>query len=109
MNVADRRMEIISFLMHRHHSTMEELAWEFGVCRRTIMRDISILSYGYPVYTKQGVGGGVFILKSYKPYNNTLTPLELETMLKIYGAAEEEDKRILSQVIGKYGPDKLKI
>ena len=61
------------------------------------------------MYTKQGAGGGIFILKSYKPYNNTLIPLELETMLKIYGTAEEEDKRILSQVIGKYGPDKLKI
>ena len=66
MNAEDRRREIISFLMLRHHSTAAELAREFGGCM-------------------------------------------LETMLKIYGAAEEEDKRILSQVIGKYGPDKLKI
>lgn len=39
------------------HATTRELAQEFGVSRRTIMHDISHLSYGCPVYIKQGAAG----------------------------------------------------
>ena len=54
MTAADRRLEIISILVVSGHVTAEELAQEFGVTRRTILHDVSVLSYGYPVYTKQG-------------------------------------------------------
>lgn len=77
MTATDRRMEIISILVVSGHATAKELAQEFGVTRRTILRDIAALSYGYPIYTKPGgAGGGVFIMDSYKPYNNTLTLTE---------------------------------
>ncbi len=54
MTAADRRLEIISILVVSGHVTAEELAQEFGVTRRTILHDVSVLSYGYPVYTKPG-------------------------------------------------------
>ena len=82
MTAADRRLEIISILVVSGHTTSKELAQEFGVTRRTILHDVSVLSYGYPVYTKPGEGGGIFIIDSYKPYNNTLTPLEQERLKK---------------------------
>lgn len=82
MTAADRRMEIISILVVSGHATTKELAQELGVTRRTIMHDISVLSYGYPIYTKQGTGGGVFIMDGYKPYNNTLTLTEQERLKK---------------------------
>ena len=61
MDTAHRRMEIISILSARGHTTMRELAWELDVSRRTIMNDVIALSFDYPVYTKPGEGGGVFI------------------------------------------------
>ena len=73
----------------------------FGVTRRTILHDVSVLSYGYPVYTKPGEGGGIFIMDSYKPYNNTLTPVEQERLKKMYDAAEGEDKEILKTMSSK--------
>ena len=88
MTAADRRLEIISILVVSGHVTAGELAQEFGVTRRTILNDVSALTYGYPIYTKQGVRGGIFIMDSYKPYNNTLTPLEQERLKKMYDAAE---------------------
>lgn len=109
MTVADRRMEIISILVVSGHITVRELAQEFGVSRRTILNDIVALSYGYPIYTKQGVGGGVFIMDSYKPYNNTLTFIEQERLKKMYDKAKEEDKKILERVLRKYGAYKLKL
>ena len=102
MTAADRRMEIISILVVSGHTTSKELAQEFGVTRRTILHDVSVLSYGYPVYTKPGEGGGIFIMDSYKPYNNTLTPIEQERLKKMYDAAEGEDKKILGRVLRKY-------
>lgn len=109
MTAADRRMEIISILVVSGHVTAKELAQEFGVTRRTILRDISALSYGYPIYTKPGAGGGVFIMDGYKPYNNTLTLTEQERLKKMYDAAEGEDKKILGRVLRKYGAYKLEL
>ena len=54
MTAADRRLEIISILVVSGHTTSKELAQEFGVTRRTILHDVSVLSYGYPVYTRPG-------------------------------------------------------
>lgn len=109
MDSAHRRMEIISILSARGHATMRELAWELDVTRRTIMNDIIALSFDYPVYTKPGEGGGVFITEDYKPYTNTLTQTELETLCRIYGRAEGKEKEILFRIIHKYGADKLEI
>lgn len=61
MTATDRRMEIISILVVSGHATAKELAQEFGVTRRTILRDIAALSYGYPIYTKPGGQAGEFL------------------------------------------------
>ena len=57
MTAADRRMEIVSILVGSWHITARELAQEFGVCIRTIRNDITVFSYGYPIYTKPGLAG----------------------------------------------------
>jgi predicted DNA-binding transcriptional regulator YafY len=102
-------MEIISILSAKGHTTMRELAWELDVTRRTIMNDIIALSFDYPVYTKPGEGGGVFITKNYKPYTNTLTLTEQKNLCGLYDKAEGKEKEILFRIIHKYGADKLKI
>ena len=109
MDTAHWRMEIISILAAKRHMTMRELAWELDVSRRMIMNDVIALSFDYPVYTKPGEGGGVFIMESYKPYINTLTQTELETLCRLYGKSEGKEKEILFRIIHKYGADKLKI
>ncbi len=109
VDTAHRRLEIISILAAKGHTTMRELAWELEVSRRTIMNDIISLSYDYPVYTKPGEGGGVFITENYKPYCNTLTQTELETLCRLYGKSEGKEKEILVRIIHKYGADKLEI
>lgn len=109
MTLADRRTEIISILMFRRHITERELAEELGVTRRTIGHDISVLSYGFPIYTKPGAGGGVFLMESYKPYNNTLSPVELKTLCCLYQKEKGDTKENLERVLRKYGPAKLEL
>ena len=109
MVAADRRMEIISILAVSSHVTSNELAQEFGVTRRTILHDVSALLYGYPIYTKLGEGGGIFIMDSYKPYCNTHTLSEQEKLMEMYAKAEGKEKEILKRVLRKYGADKLEL
>ena len=109
MNTADRRAEIISILMVRRRITAKELAEEFNVTIRTIQNDIQALSLGFPIYTRQGGDGGIFVGDNYKPYMNTLTPLELKVLHEMYELADGIHKKVLFQLIRKYGPDKLEL
>ena len=93
MNTAGRRAEIISILMVRRRITAKELAEEFNVTVRTIQNDIQALSLGFPIYTKQGGDGGIFVGENYKPYMNTLTPLELKVLQEMYELAEGIHKK----------------
>ena len=109
MNTAGRRAEKISILMVRRRITAKELAEEFNVTVRTIQNDIQALSIGFPIYTRQGGDGGIFVGDNYKPYMNTLTPLELKVLHEMYGLADGIHKKVLFQLIRKYGPDKLEL
>lgn len=42
-------------------------------------------------------------------YMNTLTPFELKVLQEMYELAEGIHKRVLFQILGKYGPDKLEL
>lgn len=109
MNTADRRAEIINILLVRRRITAKELADEFSVTVRTIQNDIQALSLGFPIYTKQEDDGGIFVGENYKPYMNTLTPLELKVLREIYELAEGIHRKILFQILCKYGPEKLEL
>ncbi len=109
MGAAERREQIISILIVRRHVTISELAYELDVAIRTVKRDIQALSFGYPIYTKPGVTGGIFIAEHYNPYLNTLTAFELEILMEMYAEADGERKKALFQILHKYGPDKLEV
>lgn len=57
----ERRREILEALCLRRFDTMRNLAFEFGVSMRMIAVDVLRLSCRYPIYTKMGYGGGVFV------------------------------------------------
>ena len=109
MNTAARRAEIVSILLVKRRITAKELADEFNVTVRTIQNDIQALSLGFPIYTKQGGDGGIFVGENYKPYMNTLTPLELKVLQEMYELAEGIHRKILFQILCKYGPEKLEL
>ena len=67
----------------------------------------SILSL--TIYTKPGENGGLFIREDYNPHINSLTPMELENLREMYEQTEGVHKKVLLQIIRKYGPDKLKL
>ena len=58
----NRLFEIVYLLMNRKSMTANELAAHFEVSKRTILRDIEVLTTaGIPIYTSRGKGGGISI------------------------------------------------
>lgn len=77
-----RLFEIVFLLLKRKTMTAGELAEHFDVSKRTILRDIDILSSsGIPVYTIQGKGGGISIMENYVLSRSILTDGEQEKIL----------------------------
>ena len=62
----NRLFEIIYILLDKKNVTADELAQRFEVSRRTIYRDIELLSQaGIPIYTNRGKNGGISILDNF--------------------------------------------
>jgi len=74
---------MIFYISQAKFVTRLEFAEEFNVSLATINRDIYILGGIAPIYTKQGNGGGIYILPEYRSYKNYLTDAE-ENFLYYY-------------------------
>lgn len=57
MRANERRMRLIEELCERKFDTIDNLAFELGVSRRTICYDIEELSLSYPIFTAKGTDG----------------------------------------------------
>lgn len=91
MGTAERRTEIMRILCRRRHETISNLAEEFGVSERTILRDIETLSLTEPIYTQCGrYGGGIYVDDGYKPDRMYMRSDELEILNKLLKSSENK-------------------
>lgn len=78
----ERLIGILSILLQQKTVTAPYLAEKFEVSRRTINRDVEALaSAGIPIYTTQGVNGGISILEGCAIDKTLLTSSELQAIL----------------------------
>ena len=75
---------------------------EFQVSKNTIVRDIEFISSIAPIYTKQGNGGGIYILPEFRSYKNYLTDTEENFLYDMMLKVSNEEKRILCGIITKF-------
>ena len=99
--LAERRIRILNLLMLHKQATIRELKEEFQVSKNTIVRDIEFISSIAPIYTKQGNGGGIYILPEYRSYKNYLTDAEENFLYSLMPLVSNEEKRILCAIITK--------
>lgn len=110
MGASERRSEIIRILCRRRHETISNLAEEFGVSTRTILRDIEVLSATEPIYTLCGRYGGVFVTDDYVMSKMYMTEAELSVLKKLALFADNgstcilstNENRILESIISQY-------
>ena len=64
-STTERRQSILEVLCLRRFDTIDHLADEFGVSRRTVRYDLEVLQCSYPIETVKGGGGGVRVMDGY--------------------------------------------
>lgn len=104
LRATERRQALLELLCERRHETMENLAFEFGVSRYTIMRDVLELSISYPVYTVSGRHeSGVFVEDDYYLGKQYLSDEQQELLVTMLGNCDENQKKTMLAIIKKFG------
>ena len=107
-NTAERRLRLIEILCRRKHETIESLAYELKVSKRTIRYDIEILSLSFPIYTTTGPYGGVFIAGNYQLGMKYLTDTQCELLERLFEMAEGAEKEILHSILKTFRKPDIK-
>ena len=103
MNTFERRMEIIDILSERKKEQVVNLAFELNVSERTIRNDLSELSLSFPIDTKQGKGGCVFVPEGCTLRRRFLTDREKVLLERLSANVSEEDSAILLAIVKSFG------
>lgn len=101
MTADERRRAIWEAIRVRRHDKIQNLAFEFGVSRRTIEYDVERLSLHYPVYTTKGTGGGVHVEDWYKSDRIYLSEKEQRFLEQIGNSLSGEQKVMMDSIIKK--------
>lgn len=98
----ERRQELFELLCKCRHEIIDNLAFRFGVSRRTIERDIEILSLTKPIYTTKGTGGGVHIVDGYIAGGKYLTSEETEFLESVAKRLQGDELKIMRNIIERF-------
>ena len=99
----ERRQRIIDILNMRRSEKIENLAFELDVTRRTIENDIQVLSCSYPIDTKTGPTGCVYVQDGFDLYERYLTAKQFEVLEELKGIATGEQAKVLETILRSFG------
>ena len=100
---SDERQEAIwDIILQRSYETVPNLAYELGVCIRTIYEDVNKMRRKYPVETIRGKYGGVYLV--HKPNNakKCLTPIQEKTLWDVIPSQPIETQKILQSILDAF-------
>lgn len=83
----------------RRQETVDNLAFEFGVAARTIRYDIERLSLCYPVYTKTGPGGGVYVTEDFRLRRMRSNEEQRELLERLCSGLTGRDGKAMKSII----------
>lgn len=95
---------MIATLYERHNDIVGNRAFEFDASFHTIRNDIRVLELKYPIYTRMGAGGGVFILDSSRLQQRWLTVRQRELLIDMCSVLDDEQALFMKSIIGGLEP-----
>ena len=99
MNFAERREKIMRIMYRRGYETVENLARECEVSKRTMMRDIGKMMNNEPIYTQSGrYGGGVYLVEGAISGYLYLKNEEIQLLEKAVTDVESNPCRIMTDI-----------
>ena len=101
-----RQRQILEKLCHRRHDTYSNLAQEFHVSERTIMRDVQGLMLEYPLHTSRGKYGGVWVDNGFYLYRKFLSAEQREALTRVLDQAplRETDLEQVKSILVQFSP-----
>lgn len=100
MTPDERQMEIWFLLCIRREIKIHALAEKYGVCWRTIYRDIERLSLIYPIQCVRGRhNGGIKLPDWYKTRAGHLSPEHISFLEHLYQTLPSSEAGILKEII----------
>ena len=99
----ERRQRIIDILNMRRSEKIDNLANELGVARRTIQYDIEVLSCSYPIDTKQGNGGCVYVQEGFDLYERYLTEKQFQVLEELKSTVNDEQVKVIESILKSFG------
>ncbi len=107
MSTFERRIEILFMIINRRYVTLSELTQCFSIHRNTAMKDVSFLSRYAPIYTKNGNGGGIFLLDEYtNKLFGYLSNDEQQLLCELMQIVEPRKQIILQGILNKFSMPK---
>lgn len=99
----ERRAEILRILCVRREETVDNLAKEFSVSRRTVLYDIEALTLAHPIETVRGrYGGGVRVADGYYLGRNYLKPVQQDLLKRLAGQLSGEDLTVMDSILSEF-------
>ena len=109
MGTAERRLKILKYLCKARKATMPQLAEMFGVCLKTIQRDILEIesTFHVPLQVRSGkYTGGVYILDDYSFDRMYMLDEEIALLCKLHELAKSQlssdETSLFNSIIKKY-------
>lgn len=99
-STSDRRLAIRDAISDRRHTSLEELARDFGVGKATIKRDLIAITEITSFYTTQGKGGGIHATEGWYASKRCLTSDQEAFLKKLQdGLQTESDQRMMESIL----------
>lgn len=106
MDAFTRRINILFILSRRRYETISTLAHECQVSFNTICHDISLLSMKFPIETRQGNGGGVYVVDDWYFGDKYLNPDQEQFLLSLLENHSGRELEILKSILSDFSDPK---
>ena len=104
----ERRQLIMEALSDRRSDTVENLATEFGVSKRTIKYDIEIIGCSVPIYAVQGHGGGIRVADGWYVGRRYLHNDQEALLRSLLDGLQPEQQKTMQGILKAFAMPKVK-
>ena len=104
----ERRQQVLEAISDRRTERIENLAAEFGVSRRTIERDILVLSCSYPIVTVQGGAGGVRAMDGWYLSCRYLHDDQEALLRSLLPGLQPQDQKTMESILAAFAKPSVK-
>ena len=99
MNANNRRAILLCVLKLRRMDTYSNLATELHVSKKTVIRDVEMISCEIPIESIRGCKGGIRLALGYNHDQLRLNAEQLQLLIKLAQVFQGEELQIINSII----------